>query len=87
MAGFVARTQAVPLLKAAGDLRPSWSYPTGRLSPRGHPVLAPGEAVTLDKLAFLFAAMRQGVHVCGTADPTLRTPRVVDRVASETDAP
>jgi lysine decarboxylase len=70
---FFARSRAVPLADAAGEVAAEAVVPY----PPGIPVLTPGEVATPDKLAYLRAALAEGIHVRGPADPTLATLRVV----------
>jgi arginine/lysine/ornithine decarboxylase len=72
---FFAATRAVPLAAAAGAVAAELVTPY----PPGIPVLAPGEVVTADKLAYLQAGRAHGMHVCGPADPSLATIQVVAR--------
>ena len=46
-------------------------------------MLIPGEVVTADKLAYLANARVSGIYVCGPADPSLATIRVVAADRSE----
>jgi lysine decarboxylase len=45
--------------------------------PPGIPVIAPGEVVTAEAVEYLAEALGEGTHAHGTADPALRTVRVV----------
>ncbi len=70
---FFAPTRAVPVAEAAGEVAAELVIPY----PPGIPVLAPGEVIDADKLAYLQCGVALGMHVCGAEDPTLRTVRVV----------
>jgi arginine/lysine/ornithine decarboxylase len=76
---FFATARAVPLAQAAGEVAAELvtPYPPGVL------VLAPGEVISTDKLAYLEHGRGHGVHLCGPADPSLATIRVVAGVRSE----
>jgi arginine/lysine/ornithine decarboxylase len=76
---FFATARAVPLAHAAGEVAAELVTPY----PPGVPVLAPGEVISSDKLAYLEHGRGHGVHLCGPADPSLATIRVVARVRSE----
>jgi arginine/lysine/ornithine decarboxylase len=76
---FFAPAMAVPLAAAAGEVAAELVTPY----PPGVPVLAPGEVIGADKLAYLDAGRGHGLYVCGPADPTLATIRVVARARSE----
>jgi arginine/lysine/ornithine decarboxylase len=76
---FFAPARAVPLAAAAGQVAAELVTPY----PPGIPVLAPGEVIDPDKLAYLAHGRDHGMHVCGPADPTLATIRVVARDRSE----
>jgi arginine/lysine/ornithine decarboxylase len=70
---FFAPSRTVPLAAAVGEVAAELVTPY----PPGIPVLAPGEVVTAAKVAYLAHARAHGMHVRGTADPTLATIRVV----------
>jgi arginine/lysine/ornithine decarboxylase len=76
---FFATARAVPLAQAAGEVAAELVTPY----PPGVPVLAPGEVISTDKLAYLEHGRGHGVHLCGPADPSLATIRVVAGVRSE----
>jgi arginine/lysine/ornithine decarboxylase len=76
---FFAGSRAVPLAEAAGQVAAELVTPY----PPGIPVLAPGEIATAEKLAYLALGRMQGMHVCGPADASLATLRVVARDRSE----
>ena len=71
---FFAPSRAVALAAAAGEVAAESVVPF----PPGILVLAQGEVITPAKLTYLRDAVRLGLHVCGPADPTLATLRVVD---------
>jgi arginine/lysine/ornithine decarboxylase len=70
---FFAATRAVPLAGAVGEVAAELVTPY----PPGIPVLAPGEVITVDKLAYLAQGTAHGMYVCGPADPSLATIQVV----------
>jgi arginine/lysine/ornithine decarboxylase len=76
---FFAPSRAVPLAAAVGEVAAELVTPY----PPGIPVLAPGEVVTADKLAYLADGGAHGMYVCGPADPSLATIRVVARHTTE----
>ena len=76
---YFAEATAVPLARAAGEVAAELVTPY----PPGIPVLAPGEVISPDKLAYLDHGRGHGLYVCGPADPTLATIRVVARARSE----
>jgi arginine/lysine/ornithine decarboxylase len=76
---FFAAARAVPLAAAVGEVAAELVTPY----PPGIPVLAPGEVITADKLAYLANGSAQGMYVCGPADPSLTTIRVVAGDRSE----
>jgi hypothetical protein len=41
-------------------------------------VLAPGDVITVEKLAYLKLGAETGMYISGAADPKLRTIQVVD---------
>jgi arginine/lysine/ornithine decarboxylase len=73
---YFARTRAVPLREAAGQIAAEAVIP----NPPGIPILTPGEVIVEAKLSSLREGLAAGMHVRGAADPTLRTVRVVDAV-------
>jgi len=77
---FFAEARTVPLAGAVGEVAAELVTPY----PPGIPVLAPGEVISADKLAYLAHGSAHGMYVCGPADPTLATIRVVARDRSET---
>jgi arginine decarboxylase len=70
---FFAPTRAVALWESAGAVAAEPVVPY----PPGIPVLTPGEVIAPAKIDYLRAALSEGLHVCGPADPTLRTLRIV----------
>ncbi|HEY7031719.1 MAG TPA: aminotransferase class I/II-fold pyridoxal phosphate-dependent enzyme [Thermomicrobiales bacterium] len=70
---FGAPTRAVPLGAAVGEIAAELIVPY----PPGIPVLAPGEAIGAEKVAYLAECAARGLHVCGAADAGLETVRVV----------
>ena len=76
---FFAAARAVPLAAAVGEVAAELVTPY----PPGIPVLAPGEVITADKLAYLANGSAHGMYVCGPADPSLTTIRVVAGDRSE----
>lgn len=71
---YFARTRAVPLREAAGEIAAEAVIPY----PPGIPILTPGEVIAPSKLVCLREGLAAGMHIRGAADPTLRTLRVVD---------
>jgi arginine/lysine/ornithine decarboxylase len=76
---FFAPARTVPLAGAVGEVAAELVTPY----PPGIPVLAPGEVITADKLAYLANGAAHGMYVCGPADPSLATIRVVAGDRSE----
>ena len=70
---YFAPARAVPLAAAAGEVSGELVIPY----PPGIPVLAPGEVITDDKIAYLREGVAHGMYLSGPADPTLATIRVV----------
>ncbi len=77
---FFAAARTVPLDGAVGEVAAELVTPY----PPGIPVLAPGEVITAEKLAYLTRGSAHGMYVCGPADPSLATIQVVARDRSET---
>ena len=73
---FFAPSRALPLEAAAGEVSAELVIPY----PPGIPVLAPGEVITADKIAYLREGAAHGMYVSGAADGALRSIRVVDGV-------
>jgi lysine decarboxylase len=71
---FFAMSREVPLAAAEGEVSAELVLPY----PPGIPVLAPGEVITADKIAYLREGAAHGQYISGPADPSLRTIRVVD---------
>ncbi len=71
---FFAVSRAIPLAAAEGEVSAELVLPY----PPGIPVLAPGEVITLDKIAYLQEGVAHGQYISGPADPTLATIRVVN---------
>jgi arginine/lysine/ornithine decarboxylase len=69
---YFAPARAIPLAAAAGEVSTELVIPY----PPGIPVLAPGEVVTPEKIAYLREGKAHGMYVSGPADPTLATIRV-----------
>jgi arginine/lysine/ornithine decarboxylase len=76
---YFAPARAVPLAEAVGQVAAELVTPY----PPGMPVLAPGEVITSDKLAYLAEGKAHGMYVRGPADPSLATLRVVAGDRSE----
>ncbi|MGH2615254.1 MAG: aminotransferase class I/II-fold pyridoxal phosphate-dependent enzyme [Thermomicrobiales bacterium] len=70
---FFAPSRAIPLETANGEISAELVIPY----PPGIPVLAPGEVITADKVAYLREGAAHGMYVSGPADPALGTIRVV----------
>jgi arginine/lysine/ornithine decarboxylase len=70
---FLGRSRAVPLRAAVGEVCAELVTPY----PPGVPVVAPGEVLTAAVADYLDEVVAAGAHVHGTADPSLRTVRVV----------
>ena len=70
---FFSPSRAVPLDQASGEISTELVIPY----PPGIPVLAPGEVITREKVAYLGEGVVHGMYVSGPADPKLRTIRVV----------
>lgn len=71
---FFAASRKVPLASAEGEVSAELVLPY----PPGIPVLAPGEVITADKIAYLREGAAHGQYISGPADPSLTTIRVVD---------
>lgn len=70
---FFAPARAIPLESARGEVSAELVIPY----PPGIPVLAPGEFITDDKIAYLRAGAAHGMYLSGPEDPGLATIRVV----------
>ena len=71
---FFAPTRVVPLTEAVGAVAAELVIPY----PPGIPVLAPGDVISAEKVAYLERGTALGMSLSGPIDPTLRTIRVVD---------
>jgi arginine/lysine/ornithine decarboxylase len=71
---FFAPSRAIPLTASSGQVSTELVIPY----PPGIPVLAPGEVITADKIAYLREGAAHGMYLSGPADPSLTTIRVVD---------
>jgi arginine/lysine/ornithine decarboxylase len=72
---FFAPARAIPLDVAGGHVSAELVIPY----PPGIPVLAPGEIITEEKIAYLREGAAHGMYLSGPADPALATIRVVVR--------
>ena len=70
---FFAPSRAVLLEEASGEVSTELVIPY----PPGIPVLAPGEVISHDKVAYLREGAANGMYLSGPADPELKTIRVV----------
>ena len=70
---FFSPSRAIPLNETSGEVSSELIIPY----PPGIPVLAPGEVITDEKVAYLEEGVAHGMYVSGPADPKLRTIRVV----------
>ena len=70
---FFAITRAVPLREAVGAVAAELVIPY----PPGIPVLAPGDVISSEKVAYLRRGAAAGMYISGPADPTLETIHVV----------
>ncbi|MFN8591524.1 MAG: hypothetical protein U0031_08705 [Thermomicrobiales bacterium] len=70
---FFAVTRAVPLSEATGEVSAELVIPY----PPGIPVLAPGEVITAEKIAYLREGAAHGMYLSGPIDPALGTIRIV----------
>jgi arginine/lysine/ornithine decarboxylase len=70
---FFSPSRAIPLDQASGQISTELVIPY----PPGIPVLAPGEVITAEKVAYLAEGVAHGMYISGPADPQLRTIRVV----------
>jgi arginine/lysine/ornithine decarboxylase len=70
---FFAPSRAIPLDEASGEISTELVIPY----PPGIPVLAPGEVITDEKVAYLGEGVAHGMYISGAVDPQLRTIRVV----------
>lgn len=72
---FFAPSRAVPPVAAIGEVSAELVIPY----PPGIPVLAPGEVISAEKIAYLRDGAAHGMYLSGPADPTLQTVRIVAR--------
>ena len=72
---FYARSRAIPLAEAAGEVSAELVIPY----PPGIPVLAPGDVISPEKVDYLAFGTAHGMYISGPADHRLRTIRVVDK--------
>ncbi|MBA2518558.1 MAG: aminotransferase class I/II-fold pyridoxal phosphate-dependent enzyme [Chloroflexia bacterium] len=70
---FFAPSRVVALRDAVGEVSAELVIPY----PPGIPVLAPGDVVSVEKVAYLEAGAAHGMYLSGPADPALKTLRVV----------
>lgn len=70
---FFAPARAVPLGDAVGEVSAELVIPY----PPGIPVLAPGDVISADKVAYLREGAAHGMYLSGPADGQLNTIRVV----------
>jgi arginine/lysine/ornithine decarboxylase len=70
---FFAPSRPLPLAAAVGQISAELVIPY----PPGIPVLAPGEVITAEKVAYLREGAAHGMYLSGPADPRLQTIRVV----------
>jgi arginine/lysine/ornithine decarboxylase len=70
---FFAPARVVPLEASRGEISAELVIPY----PPGIPVLAPGEVITAEKVAYLREGAAHGMYLSGPIDPTLKTIRVV----------
>lgn len=70
---FFSPIRAIPLEDAEDEVSAELVIPY----PPGIPVLAPGEVITRDKIAYLREGAAHGMYLSGPADTTLTTIRVV----------
>ena len=70
---FFSPSHAIPLDQSSGEVSTELVIPY----PPGITVLAPGEVITDEKVAYLGEGIANGMYISGPADPKLRTIRVV----------
>jgi len=70
---FFSPSRAIPLGEASGEISTELVIPY----PPGIPVLAPGEVITDDKVAYLGEGVAHGMYISGPADPRLKSIRVI----------
>ncbi len=71
---FFAPSRAVPLAEAIGAVSAELVIPY----PPGIPVLAPGDVISGEKVAYLLEGAAHGMYLSGPVDPGLRTILVVE---------
>ena len=71
---FFARTRAIPLAEAVGQIAAELVIPY----PPGIPVLAPGDVILPEKLEYLAHIAALGMYISGASDHSLQTIKVVD---------
>ena len=79
---FFAPTRAVSPANAIGEISAELVIPY----PPGIPVLAPGDIISPEKIAYLLEGAAHGMYLSGPADPTLGTIRVVVGAADPEDS-
>jgi arginine/lysine/ornithine decarboxylase len=72
---FFAPARAVPPAAAIGEISAELVIPY----PPGIPVLAPGEVISAEKIAYLKDGAAHGMYLSGLADPALRSLRIVSQ--------
>lgn len=72
---FFAPSRAVAPADAVGAVSAELVIPY----PPGIPVLAPGDVISAEKIAYLREGAAQGMYISGPADPSLTTIRVVEQ--------
>jgi arginine/lysine/ornithine decarboxylase len=70
---FFSPSRAIPLAQSSGEISTELVIPY----PPGIPVLAPGEVITDEKVAYLDEGIAHGMYISGPADPKLKSIRVV----------
>ncbi|MCG0238416.1 MAG: aminotransferase class I/II-fold pyridoxal phosphate-dependent enzyme [Firmicutes bacterium] len=70
---FYAPSESVPLLEAEGRIAAEFVI----IYPPGIPVLAPGEVITAENIAYIYEHLELGYPVQGPEDPTIQRIRVV----------
>jgi arginine decarboxylase len=70
---FFGRVEQVPVEQAVGRVAAEMASPY----PPGVPVLAPGELITAEAVEYLTSGLRAGMLIPDTADPELKSLRVV----------
>jgi len=70
---FFSPSRAIPLAQASGEISTELVIPY----PPGIPVLAPGEVITDEKVAYLDEGIAHGMYISGPADPRLKIIRVI----------